>query len=143
MNEQIKKNIVQLVKGSRDAIACSIDDNGFPNAKAMFIAKQEGIQNLWFSTNVSASRTQQWLEQSKASLYFFDSNKINGLMLVGNMEIYTDNETKQAFWKQGDELYYPLGPTDPDYCIMRFTTNEGNYWDDRKYILNAEIIKEL
>lgn len=142
MNEQIKKNIVQLVKGSRDAIACSVDANGFPNAKAMFIAKQEGIQTLWFSTNVSASRTQQWLQRSKASLYFFDSNNINGLMLVGNMEIYTDNETKQAFWKQGDEQYYPLGPTDPDYCIMRFTTKEGNYWEEQKYILNTEMIKE-
>lgn len=32
MNEQINKNINLLMKESRDAIVCSIDEYGFPNA---------------------------------------------------------------------------------------------------------------
>jgi general stress protein 26 len=143
MKEQIKKDIIQLVKNSRDAIGCSVDESGFPNAKAMFVAKQEGIHTFWFSTNVSASRTQQWLKNGKASIYFFDPGSIHGLMLIGTMEVYMDNETKQAFWKPGDERYYSLGPTDPDYCMIRFTTKEGNYWGGQKYILDAELVKEL
>ena len=143
IKEEIKKNIIRLVKESRDAVVCSIDKNGFPNAKAMFIAKAEGIQTLWFSTNVSARRTQQWMEQSKTCLYIVDSNNIHGLMLVGNMEVLTDNETKREFWRQGDEQYYPMGPTDADYCIIRFTTKEGRYWENQNYDIDTEMIKDI
>lgn len=128
MNDQVKKDIVRLVGESRDAIACSIDENGFPNAKTMFKAKAEGLQTFWFSTNTSAIRTQQWLERPKACIYFVDAQDFHGLMLTGLMQVCTDNETKQAFWKQGDEIYYPLGPTDPDYCILRFTADKCNYY---------------
>lgn len=138
MNEEIKKDIINLVKQSRDIIACSVDENGFPNSKAMFVAKGEGVHTFWFSTNVSANRTQQWLKNEKASIYFYDGEKIHGLMLMGQMKVCMDNETKQAFWKQGDEQYYSLGPTDPDYCILHFTANQGNYWGQQKVTFSVE-----
>ena len=39
MNNQNKQDIIKLVENSRDAIVCSIDENGFPNAKTMFRRK--------------------------------------------------------------------------------------------------------
>ncbi len=128
MELQVKNDIIKLVERSRDAIVCSIDENGYPNAKTMFRAKNEGLHTFWFSTNTSAIRTGHWLQRPKASIYFMDANDFHGLMLTGQMQVYQDNETKLAFWKQGDEQYYPLGPTDPDYCILRFTADKGNYY---------------
>jgi pyridoxamine 5'-phosphate oxidase len=128
MNEQNKRDIMKLIEDSRDAIVCSIDENGFPNAKAMYRQIHEGLKSFWFSTNLSAIRTQQWLTRSKASIYFFDAEEIRGVMLTGNMQVCTDNETKLAFWKQGDEQYYPLGPADPDYCMLKFVAEKGNYY---------------
>jgi pyridoxamine 5'-phosphate oxidase len=64
-------------------------------------------------------------------------------MLTGKMQVYTDNETKLAFWKQGDEMYYPLGPTDPDYCILRFTADRGNYYHGlQKHLFSADETEE-
>lgn len=142
MEEQVKKDMLKLVDQNRDIIVCSIAENGFPNAKSMFKAKHEGLKTFWFSTNVSAVRTSQWLKQPKACIYFLDSENIHGLMLTGHMEIFTDNETKLAFWKPGDEMYYPLGPTDPDYCMLRFTAEEGNYWGQGKYLFSSDSIGE-
>lgn len=135
MDEQARKSIVRLVEDSRDAIVCSIDDDGFPNAKTMFRAKNEGLHTFWFSTNTSAIRTQQWLRRPNACIYFVDAQDFHGLMLTGRMEVRTDNEIKQAFWRQGDEKYYSLGPTDPDYCILRFTADKGNYYHGLKKVL--------
>jgi general stress protein 26 len=140
MNELVKKDIIRLVNKSRDAIACSIDENGFPNAKSMFVAKKDGLQTFWFSSNVSSARTQQWLKRPNASIYFVDADEIHGLMLTGQMQVCMDEETKGAFWKQGDERYYSLGPTDPDYCIIRFTAVEGNYWGAQKYLFQVDTI---
>ncbi len=141
MNEQLKRDIIELVKKSRDVIVCSVDDRGFPNAKSMFQAKCEGLKTFWFSTNVSAARTQQWLECPNACIYFLDSGNIHGLMLTGHMQVCTDEETKRAFWKPGDEKYYSLGPTDPDYCMLRFTADQGNYWGQQKYLFNVDSLE--
>jgi pyridoxamine 5'-phosphate oxidase len=141
MNEQVKSDIIRLVENSRDVIACSIAENGFPNAKTMFLAKHEELHTFWFSTNMSATRTGQWMQQPNACIYFADGTEIHGLMLTGHMEVCSDNETKQAFWKQGDEQYYSLGPTDPDYCILRFTAEQGNYWGAQKYLFDVDMIK--
>jgi Uncharacterized stress protein (general stress protein 26) len=140
MKEQIKQDIIKLVEGSRDIIVCSIAEDGFPNAKSMFKAKNEGLKTFWFSTNVSAARTKQWQERPNACIYFLDSENIHGLMLTGLMKVCTDNETKLAFWKTGDEQYYSLGPTDPDYCILQFTAQEGNYWGQQKILFNVDSI---
>lgn len=128
MNASKERDIVKLIENSRDAIVCSIDENGFPNAKTMFRRKNEGLRILWFSSNTSAIRTQQWLKNPNACVYFMDPQKITGLMLAGHMRVCTDVETKQAFWEQGDEKYYPLGPADPDYCMLCFTSDRGNYY---------------
>lgn len=128
MEKEVKDCIVKLVEGSRDAVVCSVDEEGYPNAKAMFRIKNEGLTTFWFSTNTSSIRLGQWLRNPKASIYFLDAEGFHGLMLIGEMKVHTDEETKQAFWKQGDEMYYPLGPTDPDYSILEFTAVKGNYY---------------
>lgn len=48
-----------------------------------------------------------------------------GVMLKGKMEVLTDNSTKEMIWREGDTLYYPLGVTDPDYCVLKFTAITG------------------
>ncbi len=139
MDQHVRNNIINLVENSRDIIVCSIDENGYPNAKAMFKMKNEGLRRFWFSTNTSSIRTRHFLERPVACLYFVDHKDIHGLMLTGKMQVLTDNETKKAFWKEGDEKYYPLGPTDPDYCILLFTAEKGNYYHNlKKHIFSVD-----
>jgi len=138
MNEQVKKDIISLIENSRDAVVCSVDENGFPNAKAMFRRKNDGMRAIWFSSNRSAIHTQQWNNNSKASVYFCNSEDISSLLLIGHMRVYTDNETKQLYWEQGDEEYYVLGPTDPDYCMLCFTAENGVYMSQKKHLFNID-----
>ncbi len=133
LTKELLDRILSQVKHTRDVVVCSMDDAGYPNAKAMFLRKHEGLHTFWFSTNVSASRTMRFLENPKACLYFMDSDAIHGLMLTGEMKVFMDNETKQAFWEPDDIRYYQQGPTDPDYCMMCFTAEKGNYWGRGKY----------
>jgi len=76
------------------------------------------------------------------SIYFLDSANIHGLMLTGRMKVYMDAETKLAFWRPGDEMYYSLGPEDPDYCMVCFTAEEGNYWGQQKVLFQVDSLKQ-
>jgi general stress protein 26 len=42
-------------------------------------------------------------------------------MLRGTMEVLQDQPTKNRIWRDGDTMYYSLGFTDPDYCVLKFT----------------------
>jgi general stress protein 26 len=53
-------------------------------------------------------------------------------MLVGTMEVLTDDESKKMIWRPGDEMYYPGGVSDPDYCVLKFTAREGRYYSNFK-----------
>lgn len=49
-------------------------------------------------------------------------------MLIGNMEVLEDSDSKEMIWRDGDTMYYPLGVTDPDYCVLKFVANSGRYY---------------
>jgi len=128
MTNQILTEIRSLIDGAATVYVASIDDEGVPNVKAMFPCPRDGYGVHYFSTNVSSRRCTQFMANPTASLYFCDPQQINGLLLRGAMEVLTDPETKARFWNEGDELYYPGGVTDPDYCIYRFTARDGRYY---------------
>ena len=126
MEKGVMDQIMDLVNEVRTIVVSSVDDNGFPNSKQMFKMEYDGLKSFWFSTNTSSMRVQQFMKNSKASLYFIGRN--NGLMLVGNMEICKDKESRDKLWVEGSEKYYPLGIDDPDYCVLKFNAAVGNYY---------------
>lgn len=128
-NENIINKSLYLMNSCKFAMVGSNGEDGFPNIKAMIKIETEGINKIWFSTNTSSERVAQFRVNPKASVYFTDLDKWTGLMLVGNMEVLEDPEIKQRFWSDGCEMYYPLGVTDPDYCILCFTAKWGNYYE--------------
>jgi general stress protein 26 len=94
----------------------------------MFKIGADGLKTVWFSTNTSSKRAAQFRANPKACVYFFDPDRIAGLLLVGDIAVVLDHGIKQNMWRQGWEAYYPLGPTDPDYCLLKFSAKWGNYY---------------
>lgn len=141
MNQVLFKQIFSLVEDARTVIVNSIDENGYPNSKQMFKKVHNGMNKFWFSTNTSSMRTKHFLANQKACLYF--AGEWNGLMLIGEMKVCQDTESKKLLWEEGDEQYYPLGIDDPDYCVFEFTAISGNYYSDgRKHIFTIDELNE-
>lgn len=53
-------------------------------------------------------------------------------MLVGEMEVLHDQSSKDMIWRDGDELYYPGGVMDPDYCVLRFSAQRIRVYQNFK-----------
>jgi general stress protein 26 len=75
-------------------------------------------------------RVSQFREDPKACLYFCDRRFFRGVMLKGTMEVLKDSSSKEMLWKDEYKLYYQLGVTDPDYCILRFTAFTGRFYSN-------------
>ncbi len=125
------KTIGGIIDKSGTAMIGSVGGEGFPNMKAMLPPrKREGISEFYFTTNTSSMRVKQYLENPKASIYFYDKRFYRGVMLKGTMEVLTDSKSKEEIWREGDEIYYPLGVTDSDYCVLKFTAQSGRYYSN-------------
>lgn len=128
-----QSTIGNLIDKQKTAFLGSVDEDGFPNMKAMLAPRiREGIKTFYFTTNTSSKRVAQFKENPKASLYFCDKRFFRGVLLLGTAEVLEDDASKELIWQEGDTMYYPLGVHDPDYCVLRVTVHKGRYYSNFK-----------
>lgn len=129
------KKIEKFIARQKVSFICSIDNENYPNVKAMLKPRKiVGLKEFYFSTNTSSMRVAQYQENSNASIYFYHKGlfKYVGVMLKGKMEVLNDQEIKNLLWKKGDMIFYKKGVTDEDYCVLKFTAVSGRYYCDLK-----------
>lgn len=129
MMRNAEQTIGNLIDKQSTAFIGSVDENGFPNMKAMLAPRaRDGIKVFYFTTNTPSMRVKQFRTNPKACLYFYDKRFFRGVQLVGTMEICEDNDSKEMIWRDGDTLYYAEGVHDPNYCVIKFTAEKGRYY---------------
>jgi general stress protein 26 len=126
----VKEEIRKLRNESDVAYVGSVNDDGFPQIKAMLVPEHESLKTQYFSTNVSSKRAGQFLKNTKASVYYSDNTKdhYKGALFTGTMEVCCDHDTKAFLWRDGEEMYYPAGVDDEDYCVFKFIAETVNYY---------------
>lgn len=128
-----EQTIGNLIDKQKVAFISSVDEEGYPNTKAMLPPrKREGIKVFYFTTNTSSMRVKQYIDNAKACIYFCDKRFFRGVMLKGTMEVLQDNHSKEMIWQEGDTMYYSKGVTDPDYCVLKFTAESGRFYSNFK-----------
>lgn len=128
MNDKIKKDIETLRKNAKVAYVGSVNKDTFPQIKAMLVAEHDRLKTQLFSTNTSSKRVKQFLTNPNACVYYCDEENFIGVLFTGKIEVCTDHDTKASIWHEGDEMYYPKGVDDEDYCVYRFTAETVNYY---------------
>ncbi len=129
-----REHIIEFIQKQKTAFIGSVDEDGFPNLKAMFTPRKIDGNSFYFSTNTSSLRSQQFIKNPKACIYFYNRGrfKYEGIMLIGTMEVLQDDDIKQEIWCTGDTMYYKKGVTDPDYCVLKFTAIKGRHYCNLK-----------
>ena len=129
-----REQFIEFIQKQKVAFIASVDEDGFPNVKAMFAPRKIEQNCFYFTTNTSSMRSQQFMKNPKASIYFYNKGRFRyeGVMLTGTMEVLQDEETKKEIWRTGDMMFYKQGVTDPDYCVLKFTAIKGRHYCDLK-----------
>ena len=100
-----------------------IDFDGYPTTTTISFSKSEGIRSLAFCTSLESNAAKRAQKNNRASVCV-NSDGYH-ISLVGTIEILTDLPTKQEMWYGGLEEYF-TGPEDPNFCVLRFTTERYN-----------------
>lgn len=126
-----QETIGNLIDKQSVSLISSVDEDGYPNTKAMLPpVKREGIKTFYWHTNAPSMRIKQYRSNPKACIYFFDKRFFRGVMLKGTMEVLDDSKTKEELWKEEFTMYYNGGVNGGDYIILKFTAESGRYYSN-------------
>ena len=130
-----EKTIGKMIDKQSICYISSIDEEGFPNTKAMLRPRKRiGIKEIYLSTNTSSLKVKSLRKNEKACLYFCDKRFFRGVCLIGTVEVLENQDIKDEIWHLEDTMYYKKGKTDPDYCVLKFTSLKARYYSNFKSI---------
>ena len=129
-----KAAILNFIAKRKTAFLASVNERGYPVVRAMLAPRKIDGDTLWFTTNTSSKKVRQYTENSRACVYFYRRGlmRYRGVCLFGEMEVCTDQPTKNAIWRAGDKMFYKQGVTDPDYCVLKCKCSSAEYYCDLK-----------
>jgi len=125
------ETIGNLIDKQSVSFISSVDEEGFPNTKAMLApCQREGIKTFFWHTNSPSMRIRQYKANPKACIYFYDKRFFRGVMLKGTMNVLDDEKTKKELWKDEYSIYYKGGRDGGDFIILKFTAQIGRYYSN-------------
>ena len=79
-----KEQVFKFIKEQKTAMISSVDEEGFPNTKAMLSPRKIDGNDFYFSTNTSSMRVAQYNANEKACVYFYKRGRFSyaGVMPV-------------------------------------------------------------
>ena len=129
-----KTQIFKFISKQKTAFIASINEQGYPVIRAMLAPRKIDGNEIYFSTNTSSNKVKQYTANNKACIYFYKRGKFKyqGVIIIGEMQVCTDQATKEQIWRFGDSIFYKQGVTDPDYCVLKFKAITAEYYCDLK-----------
>jgi general stress protein 26 len=84
---------------------------------------------LWFITD-KRSRKVAAIEAGETTTLLFQNDKEGSyLHLTGRASVVDDAEKLKELYTTLQRTWFPKGVDDPDITLVRFDTDEANYWD--------------
>lgn len=125
-----KEGIYEFISRQRTSFISSVDKNGFPTTRALIAPRLIDGNDIYFSTYASSNKVKHFLNNPKACLYFYEKSRPRwqGVMIKGNMQVCSDQTTKDKFWRDSDKMFFRKGRTDPEYVVLKFTGFEAEYF---------------
>ncbi len=128
-----KQGILDFISKQRTSIISSVDENGYPATRALIQPVLIDGNDIYFATYTSSRKVAHYCNNPKACVYFYAKGQaFQGVEIKGEMQVLTDQTTKSQFWKPFFNRFYKKGVTDPDYCILKFSGFEAQWFSNYK-----------
>lgn len=126
----IKEKAGQIVNSSSEAVVGIINSEGYPHAAVRSSLKTDGLKSCYFTSNSSGNMIKSIIKNSKTSVCF--STTKDNITLIGHCQLVNDQSIKESLWEDWFIEHYTGGVNDPEYAVVKFTTEKVSLWVDRK-----------
>lgn len=136
----VDREAVFKLMDESDAVYLATVDGTAPHIRALVNLRRRDLypgasefcrkqgSTVYFTTSAASAKVRELRANPAAAVYYCDPAKTHGVSLSGRMEILTDPELKRALWSEDWRIYWPAGPDDPDYVVLRMKPERAEGW---------------
>ena len=135
MNEKFITKASEIIRGrtasgeykDQYCVLAQEDTDGRLTAAVITPSTADGIRQLTFCSGTQSNWAKRAECDNRAAVCF--ASEEYSITLRGKLEILTDAAIKQENWYSGLEGHFS-GANDPNYCVIRFTTEKYKLFID-------------
>jgi general stress protein 26 len=127
--DTLKAKVSELIKNNRYAKLITFGPDGAPRARIMTNLPMDKDMVIWFATGLSTSKIRDIRKNPNVCVFIDDPDDQTNASIVGTAEIVTEKKLLKKFWQEVFGFFFPGGPTDPDYCLLKIVPKKIEYLD--------------
>ncbi len=146
------RKVQELAGKAESCFFCTdIATRGSSGSRPMAVQEVDDAGSLWFLSASDSHKNEEVALDPVVHLYFQTSAHSGFLVLTGTVNA-SRNQTKiDELWKPIMKTWFTEGESDPRITVLKFTPEEGYYWDTKhgkaiaglKMLVGAAIGKTL
>ncbi len=115
------------------------------NATPMATQKVDDDGTVWFFSARDSDRNTYLETDNRAQFLCGNQKNSDYISLFGTVDFVEDLEMVKKLWSPLAKVWFQEGPEDPNLTLLRFTPQEGFYWDTRhgKMIAFAKMLASV
>jgi general stress protein 26 len=125
--DDLKKRVVELITRNSYSKLITVGLDGAPHGRIMTNLPIGSDMAIWFATALSTNKIKDIKKNPNVSVFVDDPNDHINASIIGKAEIITDDRLRKKYWQGPFSFYFPSGPSDPDYCLLKITPKKVEY----------------
>ena len=98
----------------------TLSESGRANARLMQPFKPEEDFTIWFGTSPRSRKVREIADNDQATVTYQDSGEHAYVALSGRVHVERDVKARQKYWRHEWARFWPAGPGDEDYVLIKF-----------------------
>ena len=127
MDKSKENNLYDVVKNFDEAMLVTHSAHGI-HARPMAIARLDDSIMAYLLTDLNSIKVEEIRINPHALLTFQSARKF--ATVSGELTISDDRALIEALWKEVWKVWFPIGKSDPNIALLKFTPSEGEFWDN-------------
>jgi general stress protein 26 len=127
MDKIKENNLYDVVKDFDDAMLVTHSARGI-HVRPMAIARLDESMMAYLLTDMNSIKVEEIRANPHALLTFQSTRKY--ATVSGELAIDDDRALIETLWKEVWKVWFPIGKSDPNIALLKFTPSEGEFWDN-------------
>jgi len=137
--DDVRKSVIDLIIRNRYAKLITFGPDGSPRGRIMTNLPVGRDLIIWFATGLSTSKIRDIRRNAAVAVFVDDPDDQTNASISGTAEIVTDDRLRRKFWRDGFGFFFPGGPTDSDYCLLKITPKTIEYLNPGPVFLQKRV----
>ena len=131
----LRQEIVAFFKSYEYSNLITIDASGMPKARMMENLPFGDDLVCWFGTGAQSNKVREIQNNPNVCVFLYRPGDHSSISMQGEAMVVTDVALRKEKWREKWAVYWPDGPTNEDFTLIKIVPRRIIYldWPSRKY----------